>query len=115
MRKNYKRKLTKKLLSELKLLRSSLEYCTRLSNTEHLTRQRKDALRKRLLSESHTIQAVENAISLLTPIERKIIELHYIEEHSFEDMEEVCAMDRSCIYRHHVRAVDKIALVLYGE
>ena len=46
---------------------------------------------------------------------RKIIELHYIDEHSFEDMEELCAMDRSCIYRHHVRAVDKIALVLFGE
>ena len=107
--------MTKKLLSEWKLRRSSMEYCAHLSNLESLSPERARNVRQRLLRESHTFQALENAIRLLPPIERRVIEMRYQKELTFEEIEFVCRIARSSAYRHHSRAVEKIALVLYGE
>lgn len=113
--KQYKRKMTKKLLSELSFYRSSMDYCTRLTNIENLSLRKSRIARTRLLTLSNTIQAVEQAISHLSGPERDIIELHYIKEHTFSEIEEIFHLERSSVYRYHVMAVDKIAAVLYGD
>ncbi|MBQ8185510.1 MAG: sigma-70 family RNA polymerase sigma factor [Clostridia bacterium] len=115
MKNTYKLKMTKKLLSEWKLRESSLEYCAHLSNLADLPEEKAKNVKQRLLHESRTFQTLENAIRLLTPIERRVIDLHYRKEHSFEDIEIICRIARSSIYRHHARALEKIALVLFGE
>lgn len=115
MKNTYKLKMTKKLLSEWKLRASSLEYCAHLSNLTVLPEDKADHVKQRLLHESRTIQTLENAIRLLTPIERRVIDLHYKDEQSFEDIEFICDIARSSVYRHHTRALEKIALVLFGE
>lgn len=115
MKQQYKCKLTKKILRELPLRRTSMDYCARLTNIENLPGKKMDTARNRLLSLSHTIQAVDHAVSLLSEQEQQVIKLHYFEEHTFDEIVDLCHMERSSVYRHHIRAIDKIALVLYGD
>ncbi len=115
MTKQYKRKLAKKRLSELALYRSSMDYYARLTNVQNLPLRKARTAQTRLLAISHTIQAMEHALKLLTDMERRIIDLHYFQEHSFEDIEEIVHLERSSVYRYHALALDKIALVLYGD
>jgi DNA-directed RNA polymerase specialized sigma subunit len=111
----YKRKRIKKLLSELALYRSSMDYYTRLSNISDLPLRKLKIVQTHLLSMSATVQAVEEALALLSPLEQEIIRLHYIEKHPFFDVEELVHLERSSVYRYHTMAIDKIAAVLYGE
>lgn len=111
----YKRRMAKKYLGELKLHRSSMEYYTRLSNVQNLPHRKSRITQSRLLAASHTIQAVEEALALMSGIERRIIELHYFEEHSFDEIEEIVHLEHSSVYRYHAQGLDKIALVLYGD
>ncbi len=111
----YKRKRIKKLLSELALYRSSMDYYTRLSNISDLPLRKLKIVQTNLLSMSATVQAVEEALALLSPLEQEIIRLHYIEKHSFFDIEELVHLERSSVYRYHSMAIDKIAAVLYGK
>ena len=113
--KQYKRNMARKYLRELPLYRSSMEYYTRLTNIERLPLRKAQAVRTRLLTLSHTVQAVENALSHLSDIERQIIDLYYFKEHSFFDIEEIVHLEHSSVYRYHAQALDKIALVLYGD
>lgn len=115
MTKQYKRRMAKKYLGELKLHRSSMEYYTRLSNVQNLAIRKARTAQRRLLTTSHTVQAVEEALSLMSDTERRIIELRYMEEHTFEEIEEIVHLERSSVYRYHAQGLDKIALVLYGD
>lgn len=114
MTKNYKRKKTIQSLEQLALYRASRDYCTGLIQLPNLPIHKKRAALRRIKSTSHTIEGIETAITLLPDIEREIIELHYIKEQPFSEIEETVHLERSSVYRYHAQGIDKIASVLYG-
>lgn len=113
--KQYKRKMMKKILTELPLYRSSLEYNTRLTEIPDLPLRKYRTAELRRQTMQALIQSVEQALSLLSDTERRIIELHYYEEHTFFDIEEIVHLERSSVYRYHASAMDKLATAILGD
>lgn len=112
--KNYRQKLTRKRLTELNLYRASRDYYNDMLLLPGLSSRKRRAALNRLQYSVSIIEGIEQAMMFLTPTEREIIELHYIQEHTFEDIEDVVHLERSSVYRHHAKAVEKIATVLFG-
>ena len=112
--KEYRRRKTKKALSELVLYRDSREYYTKLTMLPNLSMRKMMTARSRLQNIETVIAGIEQALTRLSPIERKIIELHYAEEQMFEEIGDIVHLERSSVYRYHNLAIDKIATVLYG-
>lgn len=112
--KQYRRKMTRKVLRELKMYREASEYHAALTRIPDLSGRKKKAAQKMLAVSEFVIEGVERAMNYLTDIEREIIRLHYTEEQTFEMIGDTVHLERSSVYRHEIRAVDKIATVLYG-
>ena len=114
LNKQYRRKMTRKVLRELEMYRASRTYHTALIQLPDLSGRKKSAAQRMLAKSETVIAGVERAMTFLTDTEREIIRLHYMEEQPFEIVGDSVHLERSSVYRHEIRAVDKIATVLYG-
>ncbi len=115
MKKNYTIRKTEKLLRELDACRHSLAYLTSVQGTA-LTLRKEELLENRVRYLSRTVEAVEQALTFLDPLERAIIEGLYFEaEGSVERVCAMCALEKSSVYRYRARALGKLAAALYGE
>lgn len=116
MTKNYYSKKAEKLLKDLELYRSSLEYYAAITDCAGLTlRQHREIIEKEKFL-SRTVSAVEHALSMLNDTERDIVtKLYFDKTLTFDDVCESCALERSSIYRYRASALKKIAKAIYGE
>lgn len=116
MKKSYTVKRVEKLLCELEATRHSLIYLTSISGTSAMSLRKEELLKKRIRYLSRTVEAVERSLEFLTPVERKIITGLYLEPNpSFERVCETCALEKSSVYRYRSRALEKLAVALFGE
>lgn len=116
MTKDYYKKKAEQLLENLETYKISVEIMRELENCGALSlRKAKTAHIKREHYEN-LIKAADRAMSLLTPTERRIIDELYFrkDEHSFFDVCEICAMEKSSIYRHRDKALNKIGKAIFG-
>lgn len=115
MTKNYPVRKVEKILREMDAYRHSLAYLTSIQGTSALSLRREELLKKRIRYLSRTIEAVEHSLGYLDPIEQKIItELYFNHEHSFANVCEACALEKSSVYRYRARALKKLAAALFG-
>ena len=115
MKKNYSIQKTEKVLRDLIASRHALAYLNSVQGAS-LSLKKEEIAKKRILYLSRTIEALEHAVGLLDPIEQKIIrELYFDEDGSVEEICETCALERSSVYRYRARAIEKLAVALYGE
>ena len=116
MKKSYSVRKIEKILRELDASRHSLAYLTSVQGTAGLPLRREEILKKRIRYLSRTIEAVEHSLGFLDPTEQKIIQgLYFDAEPSVERVCEMCALEKSSVYRYRARALGKIAVALYGE
>jgi len=116
LKKSYSIRKTEKLLRELDASRHSLAYLTSVQGTAGLPLRREEILKKRIRYLSRTIEAIEHSLEFLDPLEQKIIrELYFDAEPSVERVCAMCALEKSSVYRYRARALEKIAVALYGE
>ena len=114
MKKRYAVKRIEKILLEYNACRHSLAYLTSIRDTS-LSLRKEEIADKRIRYLSYTLNAIEQAVGLLDPIEQKIIRgLYFDADGSVEKVCETCALERSSVYRYRARAVDKLAVALYG-
>ncbi len=115
MKKNLYRKKAEALLLDLEAYKSSLEYYRGLSECGALTPRQTEQIAAKIKFLSHTVASVEHAMTLLSPTEFDIItKLYLSKEHSFDDVCESCALERSSIYRYRTSALTKISKAIYG-
>ncbi len=115
MTKDYYKKKAEQLLKNIEAYKISVEIMRELESCGGLSlRKAKTAHIKREHYEK-LISATERAMTLLTPTERRIIEELYFrnDEHSFFDVCEICAMEKSSIYRHRDKALNKIGKAIF--
>lgn len=116
MKKSYSVRKVEKLLRELDATRHSLIYITSIQGTSGLSLRKEELLKKRVCYLTRTIAAVERSLEFLTPVERKVIDgLYLAEEPSFDKVCEECALEKSSVYRYRARALEKLAVALFGE
>lgn len=116
MNKKYLLRKVEKILRELDAYKHSLAYLSAIQETAALTPRAAETTRKRIRSLTLTITSLEHALGLLTPLERTIIDTLYLtSEHSFDDLCETCALEKSSVYRYRTRALQKLAVVMFGE
>ncbi|MBQ4590464.1 MAG: hypothetical protein IJP32_12140 [Clostridia bacterium] len=116
MKKSYSVRKVEKILRELGASRHSLAYLTSVQGTSALPLRKEQLLKNRLRYLSRTIEAVEHSLAFLDPVEQKIITgLYFDAEPSIERVCEACAMEKSSVYRHRARALEKLAVALFGE
>ena len=115
MTKNYYIKKTEKLLKDLELYRSSLEYYISIRDCAELTVAQHRQINDREKYITRTLTAVEHALTLLNRTERDVVtRLYLVHGMTFDDVCEACALERSSIYRYRASALRKIAKALYG-
>lgn len=103
------------LLKDVNFYRASLDYYRSVADcAEDLRLEESDIVKKeRFLS--GTINAVENAMSLLNDTERAIVtSLYFDKSKTFDDVCDECALERSSVYRYRSSALKKIAKAIYG-
>lgn len=115
MKNNYPIRKTEKLLRERNACRHALGYLTSVRGAS-LSLRKEEILQRRIRYLSRTVAAVEQALDLLEPTERKIVEgLYFEEDGSVERVCAACALEKSSVYRYRARALGKLAAALYGE
>ena len=114
MKKSYAVRNVEKILREYNACCHSLTYLMSIQDAG-LSLKKEEIARRRIKYLSHTLNALEHAVGLLDPIEQKIIRgLYFDADGSVEKVCETCALERSSVYRYRARAVDKLAVALYG-
>jgi len=115
--KNYYIKKTEKLLGELDACRNSLAYLTSIRDAAALPPRQAEIRKKRIRYLTQTLGAADHALTLLSPVERAVIEGMCIRRtpEALEEVCEACGLERSSVYRHRARALKKMAAALYGE
>lgn len=114
MTKNYAMKMAEKLLCDLELYRSSLNFYKGILECESLPEEKYTAARSKIKYIEHLLRSAENALGLLDATERKVITNMYLRKEPFYDICEECSLERSSIYRHRTSALKKIAKAVYG-
>ncbi len=116
MKQSYSVRKVEKILRELDAYRHSLAYLTSIEGTAALPLRKAEIMKRRICYLTRTIAAVEHSLDFLDPTERNIITGLYLNpEHSFDDVCEACALEKSSVYRYRARALGKLAAALYGE
>ena len=113
--KKYYMKMGEKILTDLPLYRSALAYCEELRDTP-LSVQKQRELAGRIRRLRHTIDAADRALGLLTPLERDVVTGLFLGEGKAPlDVCADCAIEKSTLYRHRSRALEKIGKAVMGE
>ena len=113
--KNFQVKAAEKLLSDIELYKSSIEFYKGLLECDSLPEDKYKKALEKLKYLNHMVNSVEHAIELLTDTEREIIKkLYFHKELSFYDICEDCSLERSSVYRHRTNALKKISKAIYG-
>ena len=115
MTKNFYMKKAEKLLEDIDLYRSSLDYYAGISECAELTLRQHREIMQRAKYLSRTVSAVDRALTLLNDTEYDVVTRLYFDKNmSFDDVCEACALERSSIYRYRASALKKIAKAIYG-
>ena len=115
MTKNYYVKKAEKLLEDLELYRSSLDYYAGISECSALTLRQHKEIAQKAKYISRTVSAVDHALTLLNETEHDVVtKLYFDKRMTFDDVCESCALERSSIYRYRASALKKIAKAIYG-
>ena len=115
MTKNTNYKKAEKLLEDLDLYRSSLNYYESIRDCAELTLKQHREFEQKQKYLSRTVSAVEHALTMLSDTERDIVtKLYFNSAMTFDDVCESCALERSSIYRYRSSALKKIAKAIYG-
>lgn len=116
MKKSYAIRKVEKILRELESYRHSLAYLTSIEGVSGMTLRQMQGMKKRIRYLSRTIDAIEHSLGFLSPAEQKIIaEFYFKSEHSFDAVCEACALEKSSIYRYRARALQKLAVAMFGD
>ena len=101
-------------LRDLPLYRNALTYYEQLAGTG-LPETKQRILEGKIERLRHTMNAAENALSLLTPLERDILTGLFLEgEKTPFDVCADCAIEKSTLYRHRSQALEKVGKAIYG-
>jgi len=115
MTKKYYYDKTERLLKDLDFYKSSLDYYGKIRGCAELTLRQHREMNKKAEYMTRTLHAVEHALTMLNPTERDVVTKLYLERgFTVDDVCEVCALERSSIYRYRSSALKKIAKALYG-
>ncbi len=114
MTKNYAMRAAEKLLCDLELYRSSLNFYKGILECDALPEEKYCTARAKIKYLEHLLSSAEKAVDLLDETEKKVITNMYLQKESFYDICEECSLERSSIYRHRTSALKKIAKAVYG-
>ena len=104
------------MLKELELYKSSLDYYNNIRGCAEIPVCESRALNAKIKYLTHTVAAIEHALTLLGDTERDVIDkLYFNKDMTFDDVCESCALERSSIYRYRAGALRKIAIALFGS
>ena len=108
-------KRAEKLLRELPYMESALAYYESLADTP-LSRSDRRILRVKRAGLRESVQAAYRALSLLTPEERRMADIHFLApgERDLSSVCAACAMEKSSVYRRRRRILEKVALAVWG-
>ncbi len=110
-----KTKQTEQLLSDILAYKNSLAYLRNVAECGTVPNAEAENVRKQIRYLECTIEAVENAFALLSDVEYDIItNLYLVPGNSVEDLCEMCALERSSVYRYRASALRKLAKAVYG-
>jgi len=112
--KNYAMKTAEKLLCDLELYRSSLNFYRGILECESLPEEKYKTAQNKIKYIEHLLSSAENALCLLDETERKVITNIYLNKEELYDVCEECSLERSSIYRYRTSALKKIAKAVYG-
>lgn len=112
--KNYAMKTAEKLLCDLKLYRSSLNFYKGILECDSLPEEKYKTAQNKIKYIEHILSAADKALELLDETERKIITNIYFRKEELYDVCEECSLERSSIYRYRTSALKKIAKAVYG-
>ena len=115
MAKNLNSRRTEKLLKELELYKSSLDYFSKIRGCSEIPVSQYRSIHSKIKFLTHTIAAVEHATTLLGATEYDVIsKLYFNKDMTFDDVCESCALERSSIYRYRASALKKMSIALFG-
>lgn len=114
MTKNYAMRTAEKLLCDLELYRSSLNFYRGILECESLPEEKYKTAQNKIKYIEHLLSSAENALCLLDETERKVITNIYLNKEELYDVCEECSLERSSIYRYRTSALKKIAKAVYG-
>ena len=104
------------LLKDLDLYRNSIEYYSAIKDCAELNLRQLKEIDKKEKYLRRTVSATEHAMTFLDDTEREILTRLYInKDMAIEDLCELCALERSSIYRYRSSGLRKIAKAVYGE
>ena len=112
--KNYAMRTAEKLLCDLELYRSSLNFYKGIMECESLPEEKYKTAQTKIKYIEHLLSSAENALCLLDETERKVITNLYLNKEELYDVCEECSLERSSIYRYRTSALKKIAKAVYG-
>jgi DNA-directed RNA polymerase specialized sigma subunit len=116
LKKDIYKKNTEKLLENYTEMKRSCEYYTALIESDSLSIRKREAARAKRDRMQNAIAAVDSAMNVLNHTEREVLSLLFFEkEHTFFDVCEICALERSSIYRYRASGIEKMAKFLYGN
>ena len=114
MTKNYAMKVAEKLLYDLELYRSSLNFYKGILECDALPEEKYRTAHAKIKYIEHLLSTAENALGLLDDTEKKVITDIYFRKEELYDVCEECSLERSSIYRYRTSALKKIAKAVYG-
>lgn len=104
------------LLKDLDLYRNSIEYYSAIKDCAELNLRQLKEIDKKEKYLRRTVSATEHAMTFLDDTEREILTRLYInKDMAVDDLCELCALERSSIYRYRSSGLRKIAKAVYGE
>lgn len=117
MNQKYAIRKTAELLKDYRLYRAALEY--RKDQEENGCFSSLDGVRLENLNRqnrvlSRKVRAIEDGLGLITPLERKVVTHLIIEGRNADDVCELCALERSSVYRYRAAALRKLALIFFA-
>lgn len=116
MTKDYYKKKAEKLLENIEVYRLAVETMKDMEACGGISLRKAQAAREKRIYYEKLLAAADRALALLTPTERQVIEEIYLNqhEHTFFDICDACAMEKSSVYRYRAKALDKIGRAVFG-
>ena len=117
MNQKYAIKKAAKLLSDYRLYQAALAY--RADQEENgcfcaLDEVRRENLDRQNRALRRKVRAIDDGLNLMSPLERDVITKLIIDKIPVEDVCELCALERSSVYRYRLSALRKLAVIFYA-